>query len=93
MKQEASFFEGKEPILIYIAKRLRDAIQLESILTAGGLDYGVEADHYTGGVIFRSNRIGAFFYVLPEALAAAHRIMQANGYRPHPPERPGGATE
>ena len=86
MKQDASFFEGKEPILIFIAKRLRDAIRLESVLTAAGLDYGVEADQYTGGVIFRSHRIGAFFYVLPETLAAAHHVMQANGYVPHPPE-------
>jgi hypothetical protein len=86
MKQDASFFEGKEPILIFIAKRLRDATRLESILTAAGMDYGVEADHYTGGVIFRTSRIGAFFYVLPESLAEAHQIMEANGYRPHPPE-------
>jgi hypothetical protein len=86
MKQDASFFDGKEPILIYIAKRLRDATRLESVLTAAGLDYGVEADQYTGGVIFRSNRIGAFFYVLPETLAAAHDAMQSNGYRPHPSE-------
>jgi len=86
MKQDASFFEGKEPILIYIAKRLRDALRLESLLTDAGLDYGVEADQYTGGVIFRSHRIGAFFYVLPETVAAAHHVMQINGYRPHPPE-------
>jgi hypothetical protein len=86
MKQDAAFFEGKEPILIYIAKRLRDAMALESVLTAAGLDYGVEADQYMGGVIFRSQRIGAFFYVLPEALAAAHHVMQSHGYRPHPPE-------
>jgi hypothetical protein len=86
MKQDASFFEGKEPILIYIAKRLRDALRLESLLTAAGLDYGVEADQYTGGVIFRSNRIGAFFYVLPESLSAAHHVLQSNGYRPHPLE-------
>jgi hypothetical protein len=86
MKQDASFFEGKGPVLIYIAKRLRDAIRLEGILAAAGLDYGVEADQYTGGVIFRSHRIGAFFYVLPETVPAAHDIMHTYGYRPHPPE-------
>jgi hypothetical protein len=83
MKQDASFFEGKEAILIYIAKRLRDAIRLESVLTGAGLDFGVEADHYSGGVVFRSDRIGAFFYVLPEAVEAAHRVMKDNGYRPY----------
>lgn len=67
---------------MYIAKKLRDALRLESILTEAGLDYGVEADHYQGGIIFRSQRVGAFFYVLPDAVAVTHRVMQANGYRP-----------
>jgi hypothetical protein len=83
MKQEASFFEGKDPVLIYIAKRLRDALRLETILTSTGLEYGVEADEYRGGVLFRSVRVGAFFYVLPEAVEAAHEIMRRNGYHPH----------
>ena len=83
MRREADFFEGHEPVLVYIAKRLRDALRLESILTAAGLDYGVEADHYAGGVIFRSQRVGAFFYVLPESVEATHRAMQAAGYRPY----------
>ena len=84
MRQDASYFEGHEPVLVYIAKRLRDALRLESLLTAAGLDYGVEPDHYTGGIIFRTQRVGAFFYVLPESVAAAHAVMQQNGYRPQP---------
>ena len=32
MKQDPEFFEGKEPTLIYIAKRLKDALKLEQIL-------------------------------------------------------------
>jgi hypothetical protein len=83
MKQEPSFFEGKEPVLIYIAKKLRDALRLESVFTAAGVDYGVEADEYRGGVIFRAVRVGAFFYVLPNAVAAAHEVMLRNGYKPH----------
>ena len=83
MRQEASFFEGQEPVLIYIAKKLRDALRLESIFTESGLDYGVEADEYRGGVIFRSVRAGAFFYVLPQAVDAAHDIMQRHGYKPY----------
>jgi uncharacterized membrane protein YeiH len=83
MKQEASFFEGKEAVLIYIAKRLRDALRLEGIFTAAGVDYGVEADEYRGGIIFHAVRTGAFFYVLPDAVNAAHEIMRRNGYKPH----------
>jgi len=83
MKQEASFFEGKDPVLIYIAKRLRDALRLESIFTENSVDYGVEADEYRAGVIFRSVRTGAFFYVLPESLDRATEVMHQNGYKPH----------
>jgi hypothetical protein len=82
MKQEPSYFEGKEPVLIYIAKRLRDALRLESVFTAAGVDYGVEADEYRGGVLFRAVRAGAFFYVLPEVLGAAREVMICNRYKP-----------
>jgi hypothetical protein len=83
MKQEAPFFEGKEPVLVYIAKKLKDALRLEGILTESGLDYGVEADEYRGGVIFRSVRAGAFFYVLPSAVGATHEAMRRHGYKPY----------
>jgi hypothetical protein len=82
MKQDASFFEGKDPVLIYIAKKLQEALSLETALTESGIDYGVEADEYRGGVIFRSARIGAFFYVLPESVAAAHSAMVRKNFKP-----------
>jgi len=88
MKQDAQYFEGKEPALIYIAKKLRDALRLESIFAEAGVDYGVEADEYRGGVIFRSVRAGAFFYVLPESVNAAHEVMRRNGYKPYEDEPP-----
>jgi hypothetical protein len=44
VKQDASYFENKEPVLIYIGKKLRDAVRLEEIFTAANVDYGVEAD-------------------------------------------------
>ena len=86
MRQEASFFDGYEPILIYIAKRLKDALRLESLLTSAGVDYGVEVDEYRGGIIFQRTRTGAFFYVRPDAEQAAGRVMQENGYRPLDPD-------
>jgi hypothetical protein len=88
VKQDAAFFEGKEAVLIYIAKRLPDALRLEGIFTEAGLDYGVEADEYRGGIIFNTVRTGAFFYVLPESLAAAHEIMRRHGYRPYEGQPP-----
>jgi len=82
MRQEPSYFEGKEPILIYIARRLKDALRLENIFNGAGVDYGVEADEYRGGVIFRTMRAGAFFYVLTENVEAAHAVMRHHGYKP-----------
>jgi len=83
MKQEAAFFEDRNPVLVYIAKRLRDALRLEGIFNDAGLDYGVEADEYRGGVVFRTVRTGAFFYVLPDAVESAFAVMERNGYRPY----------
>jgi hypothetical protein len=82
VKQDACYFEDKEPVLVYIGKKLNDSLRLEEILTAANVDYGVEADEYRGGVIFRSVRAGAFFYVLPEAADAACEVMRQHGYKP-----------
>lgn len=82
MKQEPSHFDGVEPELLFVAKKLREALALETLLNDSGIDYGVEADEYTGGVVFKSTRIGAFFYVRPEIREAAVTILLANGYVP-----------
>ena len=81
MRRAADFFEDREMDLVYIAKKLEEALRLESILTESGLDYAVEPDKYSGGVIFRSERVGAFFYVLPEAAEQARSLMRQNGFR------------
>ncbi|HLJ49326.1 MAG TPA: hypothetical protein VKU01_25105 [Bryobacteraceae bacterium] len=83
MRRDAEFFGDQELDLIYIAKRLREAQRLEALLTEAGVDYAVEADKYRGGVIFASERIGAFFYVLPDALASALQVMERNRFKIH----------
>jgi hypothetical protein len=92
MKKDSQYFEGHNPQLIYVAKRLKDALRLEEILTEAGVDFGVEADEYYGGVIFRRVRTGAFFYVLPEFRESAEAVMRANKYKPAPPEAPSEAS-
>jgi hypothetical protein len=82
MKREADYFEGAEPQLVFVAKRLADAIALESVFTAADVNYAVEPDEYEGGVIFKSVRIGAFFYVRPEERERAAAVMLSNGYQP-----------
>ncbi len=82
MRQDAEFFEGKDPQLLYIAKKLKDALAIEALLCETSVDYGVEADHYSGGLLFPSQRTGAFFYVLPESLKRAGEILKERGYKP-----------
>ncbi len=81
MRRDADFFEDREMDLIYIAKKLKEALRLETALTQAGVDYAVEPDKYSGGVMFRSERVGAFFYVLPEAVEQARLVMEQHGFR------------
>ncbi len=60
MRREADFFGDREMDLVYIAKKLREALRLESAFTESGVDYAVETGKYLGGVLFRSERVGAF---------------------------------
>ena len=82
MKQAPAYFADIEPELIFVAKRLKDALALETLFNDSGVDYGVEADEYTGGVVFKTTRVGAFFYVRPEFREAAVNVLLANGYVP-----------
>jgi len=85
MRQDAEFFGEQELDLIYIAKRLADAQALEEQLTSAGWDYYVEADEYSGGILFQTKRTGAFFYVLLDRAPEARGFLQERGYKPQPP--------
>lgn len=83
MRQEPEFFGETELSLLYIAKKLKEALKLEETLTEAGLDYLVEPDTYRGGLIFASERVGAFFYVAPEKMEEARELLKANRYKPY----------
>jgi len=83
LKREPEFFGESELTLIYIAKKLKEALALEKVLTNADVDYLVEPDTYRGGIIFVSERVGAFFYVAPERVAAAQEVLRANRYKPY----------
>ncbi len=85
MRREAEFLPDGEGVLLYIAKRLREAQALEEVFTNSGVDYVVEVDHYRGGLIFQTLRAGAFFYVRPDAAETAKELMRRNGYKPYEP--------
>ena len=83
MRQEPDFFGETELSLLYIAKKLKEALTLEETLTGAGLDYVVEPDTYRGGIIFASERVGAFFYVMPERLEEARELLRTHRYKPY----------
>ena len=87
MKQPAEFFADQELDLVYMARKLREALRLEEILTASDIDYAVEADTYEGGLLFRRQLTGAYFYVHPADLDRARQVLQSNGYKPYDARR------
>jgi vacuolar-type H+-ATPase subunit E/Vma4 len=86
MQRAAEHFGDQELTLIYIAKRLTEALRLENLLTESGLDYLVEPDKYSGGIVFQSERVGAFFYVAPGDEGAAKETLTRGGFRPYKTE-------
>ena len=81
MRQEAEFFGDTELPLVYIAKRLKEALRLEELFAGNGFDYLVEPDRYRGGLIFQTERVGAFFYVAPEREEEARAFLERNGFK------------
>ena len=69
--------------LVYIAKKLKEALALEQLFEAHGIEYDVQPDTYRGGIIFATERIGAFFYVHPEDAEQAREVLVRNNYKPY----------
>jgi hypothetical protein len=85
MRRDLDFFGGDDVDLelVYIARKLKEALKLENQFTEAGHDYLVEADKYRGGLIFQTERIGAFFYVPPEKADEIRKFLTSLGYRPY----------
>jgi hypothetical protein len=82
MLRPREFFEDQELVLIYVAKRLREARAIEEALNCEALDYIVIPEQYTGGVFFTSKRVGAFFYISPAFMAQARTALLTRGFIP-----------
>ncbi len=88
MRQAPEHFGEQDLDLVYVAKKLDEALRLEKVFDAAGLDYLVEPDKYKGGVLFPSERIGAFFYVTPDDGDTARGVLKQSGYKPYDVEDP-----
>lgn len=83
MRREAEYFGEADLDLVYIAKKLKEALPLEERLRQEGIDYALELDTYRGGLIFQMERTGVFFYVLPDQVDRAKDLIREMGLRPH----------
>jgi hypothetical protein len=83
LRREPDFFGEAELDLVFIAKKLREALPLEEKLCAENVDYALELDTYRGGLIFQSERTGVFFYVLPDQTERAKEVIRSLGWKPH----------
>jgi hypothetical protein len=89
VKREPEFFGDTELDLLYLARRLREALKLEKLLTEAGLDYLVQTGPYVSGFLIKRELTGAYFYVAPRDLSRAKEVLTGRGYKPFN-EQPGG---
>jgi hypothetical protein len=82
MRHDADFFGESELSLVFLSRRLREALKIEVIFDEGGVDYLVETGTYVGGFLFRRELTGAFFYVAAADAERARQILLSSGYKP-----------
>jgi hypothetical protein len=86
MRRESEHFGNLELDLLYMARRLKEALRLEEILTAAGVDYLIETGTYTAGFLMKRDLTGAFFYVAPEDLASSQLLLSQHQFQPYTPD-------
>jgi hypothetical protein len=79
MRREPEFFGDKELVLVYMARRLKDALGVEKLLDESNLDYALETGPYLSGLLFRTAKTGVYFYVLPEEQERARLVLMKAG--------------
>ena len=75
MRREPEFFGDQELVLVYMARRLKDALAVEKLLDESNLDYALETGPYLSGLLFRTAKTGVYFYVLPEEQERARSVL------------------
>lgn len=86
MRCELEFFDGAELHLLYMARRLREALAVEMLLSQAEVEYFVEPGPYQGGLIFTRELTGAYFYVRPSDIPRAREILLRGNYKPYDQE-------
>jgi hypothetical protein len=69
-----------DAVQIFLARQLREAQEVEDLLTEDGIDYAVEVEAYARSFLFGSIRYGAAFYVDGFIAAACRQRLAAAGF-------------
>ena len=83
MRRPPEFFDDRDISLVHIAATLRGALRLENLLAEHGIDYAVETDTYSGGLLFWTEKTGAFFYVLASDSGKTRELLRRNRFKVH----------
>ncbi len=81
MRREPEFFGEQELVLIYMARRLKHALAVEKLLNQQNVDYLLETGHYTSGLLFRTAKIGVYFYTMPQDAERARTLLNQSGFK------------
>jgi hypothetical protein len=81
MRREPEFFEDQELVLVYMARRLKHALAVEKIFEECKMDYALETGPYQSGLLFRTTKVGVYFYVMPQEEERARALLQERGYK------------
>lgn len=74
--------EVRDPERIFIARSLRLALRVEERLTNFGVDYAVQVESVGRSLLFRTERMGAAFYVNAGQAAYCRQQLAAAGLGP-----------
>jgi len=81
MRREPEFFDEQELILIYMARRLKHALAVEKILDEGDVDYVLETGPYLSGLLFRTTKVGVYFYATSAEEKRVRELLSSRGYK------------
>jgi hypothetical protein len=68
-----------DPERVFIAGKLREALQVEELLTAAGVEYAVQIEPFGTSILF-SQRNGAAFYVNASQADYCRNTLVASGF-------------
>lgn len=80
MRREPEDVDVADAVLVYAARKVRHARRVEALLAAAGIDYAIETDVIAVGFLFRTERMGAFFYVASSDEARAREALAREGF-------------